>query len=83
MSVKRLTIELPVDQYDYLQKKAKANRKTIVGIIRQLIEGERKQFSLKHSTSLQTDPLYMRTGSFDGPRDLSDEHDNYLYGKPQ
>lgn len=83
MGVKRLTIELPVEQYDYLQKKAKAGRKTVVGVLRQLIEGDRKPVLRKHSKSLKSDPLYKRAGSFDGPQNLSEEHDKYLYGKDE
>lgn len=83
MGVKRLTIELPVEQYEYLQKKAQAGGKTVVGVLRQLIEGDRKPVPRKHSRILKSDPLYRRAGSFDGPQNLSEEHDKYLYGKDE
>ena len=78
MNVKRLTIEIPVDQYEYLRKQAGAERTTVTAVLRRLIDDLRFQRVAK---SLREDPFLRRRGSFDGPRDLAKDHDHYLYGK--
>ena len=80
MATKRLTLELPVDQYDYLRKEADARRTTVSGLIRKLIE-ESRFGQIKEAVRREADPLYDRRGSFNGPSDLADNHDGYLYGR--
>jgi hypothetical protein len=80
MATKRLTLELSVDQYDFLRKEAGVMRTTISGLIRKLIE-ERRLRLVKEFVRNEADPLYSRSGSFDGPSDLAENHDHYLYGR--
>lgn len=81
MATKRLTIELSVDQYETLQQQAKANGTSVTGFIRRMID----EFRLRPPTEVRkkyhTDPLYKRRGSFDGPANLAENHDHYLYKK--
>lgn len=78
MATKRLTIELQVDQYEFLRKEAQASDTTISGLIRKLIEDLRFRLPEEARKNYQTDPLYKRHGSFDGPSDLAEHHDRYL-----
>ena len=80
MAMKRLTLELSVDQYDFLRREADAGRTTISGFIRKLIEESRLRLA-KEAVRKGTDPLYSREGSFDGPANLAENHDHYLYGR--
>jgi hypothetical protein len=78
--MKRLTLELPADQYDFLRKEAGARGTTISGLIRKLIEESRRRI-LQNAFGDATDPLIGRKGSFDGPADLAENHDDYAYGR--
>lgn len=80
MGSKRLNIELPSDQYEFLRKEAAAKRLTISGLLRQLIEGLRTGPAGNIRAGYRDDPLSQRCGSFDGPSNLAEEHDRYLYG---
>jgi hypothetical protein len=80
MATKRLTLELPVDQYDFLRREADAGRTTISALIRTLIEESRLRLA-KEAGRRATDSLSNRSGSFDGPADLAENHDHYLYGR--
>lgn len=79
MAIKRLTIELSMDQYELLHKQAKATGTTVTGMIRRLINEFRFQAPEEARKKSQTDPIYKRRGSFDGPKDLAEDHDHYLY----
>lgn len=79
MAIKRLTIELSMDQYELLHKQAKAAGTTVTGMIRRLINEFRFQAPEEARKKYQTDPIYQRRGSFDGPQDLAEDHDHYLY----
>lgn len=79
MATKRLTIELPLDQYEFLLKEAGASGITISGFIRKLIQGSRCRLADEAAKNYQSDPLFRRRGVFDGPEDLSENHDRYLY----
>jgi len=81
MSTKRLTIELSTDQYELLQKQAKARGTSVTGMIRRLIDEFRFRAPEEARKKYQTDPIYQRRGSFDGPQDLAEDHDHYLYGR--
>jgi hypothetical protein len=81
MATKRFTIELPVDQYEFLRKQASTAGTTIAGLIRRLIDDFRLHPPKEARKNYQTDPLYKRQGSFDGPTDLAEHHDRYLYGQ--
>ncbi len=80
MAVKRLTIELPQEQYDFLRKQAIAEKTTTVGFIRSPIPECRTRIPEKTSRRYRADPFYRRRGSFDGPSDLAEHHDRALYG---
>ena len=80
MATKRLTIELPIDQYEFHRKEATTAGTTITGLIRKLIEDCRYRFPEEAHANYQTDSLSQRRGSFDGPADLAEHHDRYLYG---
>jgi hypothetical protein len=80
MATKRLTIELSSDQYELLRREANATGTTITGIIRRLVEEIRLRVPEEARKKYQEDPLYSRRGSFDGAKDLSENHDDYLYG---
>ena len=80
MITKRLSIELKIKQYEFLKKEAVLSGTTVSDIIRGLIQ---ERFQVKRKEALknyQEDPYYRREGSFNGPEDLSDNHDQYLYG---
>ncbi len=79
MATKRLTLELPVDQYNFLRKQASTDGTTIAGLIRKLVDDFRLRLPEDAHKNYQTDPLYKRRGSFDGPADLAEHHDRYLY----
>jgi hypothetical protein len=79
MATKRLTIELSTHQYEILQREAKTAGTTISGCIRMLIVELRSRPKDQPFQNNQEDPLYKRRGSFDGPKDLAEHHDRYLY----
>ncbi len=79
MGTKRLTIELSTNQYEILQREAKTAGTTISGCIRRLIEDLRSGPKGQPFLNYQEDPIYKRRGSFDGPQDLAEHHDRYLY----
>ncbi len=81
MATKRLTIEWSVDQYELFRKQANTNGTTVSGFIRQLINDFRHRLPKKAHKNYQNDPLYKMRGPFDGPKDLSEKHDHYLYGR--
>ena len=79
MATKRLTIEISTDQYDVLRKQASANGTTVSGFIRRLIDDIRFRLPEGVRKKYQSSSLYKRRGSFEGPRDLAENHDRYLY----
>lgn len=80
MPVKRLNVELPIEQYEFLRREAEAKKTTISQFLRDLID-QRKESSAKTAKrSYAKDPFFQRKGSFDGPVDLAANHDSYLYG---
>ena len=81
MGKKRLNIELSIDQYELLRKQANKNGTTVSGFIRHLIDDFRHRLPKEARKNYQNDPLYKRRGSFDGPKDLAENHDHYLYGR--
>jgi hypothetical protein len=81
MATKRLNIELPTEQHEFLQREANRTRTTIAGLIRKLVDDFRLRLSEEAFRDYQADPLYKRCGSFDGPDDLAEHHDRYLYGR--
>ena len=80
MATKRFTLELSVEQYEFLRKEARSMGSSVAGLIRRLIE-DRRNSMVKEAVQHETDPLYAREGSFDGPADLAEDHDAYLYGR--
>ncbi len=81
MAKKRLNIELSIDQYELLRKQANNNGTTVSGFIRYLIDDFRHRLPKEARKNYQNDPLYKRRGSFDGPENLAENHDHYLYGR--
>jgi len=82
MATKRLTIELSVDHYELLRKQANATGTTVSAFIRRLIDDFRLRLPEEARKNYQNDPLYKMRGSFNGPKDLSKDHDQYLYRRP-
>jgi hypothetical protein len=76
---KRITLELSIDQYEFVRKEAAAEGLTVSGLIRALID-ERRASPARLRQHYRDDPFYKRRGSFKGPKDLSVKHDKYLYG---
>lgn len=81
MSVKRLNIELPTEQYDFLRQEAKAKKVTVSQLLRDLIDHRKKSSTKAAKRNYARDPFFHRNGSFDGPVDLAAKHDSYLYGR--
>jgi hypothetical protein len=80
MATKRLNIELPAEEYDSLWKEAAARGLTISELVRHLLEAHRTLPSEENREMHLRDSLSRRQGSFDGPPDLAEQHDRYLYG---
>ena len=81
MATKRLTIELSIDQYEVLRKQANSTGTTVTGFLRKLIEEFRVRVPEEARKNYRNDPLYKMRGSIDGPKDLSENHVHYLYGR--
>ncbi|MEW6185668.1 MAG: ribbon-helix-helix protein, CopG family [Thermodesulfobacteriota bacterium] len=81
MAPKRLTIELSVDQYETVRQQAKANGTTISGFLRRMIDDLRLRSPAEIRKGYRNDPFLNRRGSFDGPVNLAENHDHYLYVK--
>ena len=79
MAVKRLNIELTIDQYEAIATEAADRRQPIVAVIRGLI-AELQAKRAKKDARGSDDAFYKRTGSFDGATTLAEEHDRYIYG---
>ena len=79
MPVKRLNIELPIEQYEFLRQEADAKRTTISQLLRGLIEQRKKSSGKAAKRNYAKDSFFQRRGSFDGPVDLAAKHDAYLY----
>ena len=79
MAIKRLNIEVPWEQYEVLRREAAIRGATISGVIRELIAGLARPGRRRGGRKPQDDPLYTMGGSFDGPADLAEKHDAYLY----
>lgn len=81
MAKKRLNIEIEIEQYELLRKRASAGGTTVSGVIRELIDDIRNSLAKKAVKDYRSDSWYKRRGSFDGPSNLSENHDQHLYGK--
>lgn len=81
MATKRLTVELLQEQYEFVRQQAMASGTTIVGIIRSLIDTRRLTLPREARNRYRLDPFCRRRGSFAGPADLAERHDQYLYGQ--
>ena len=81
MPAKRLNIELPIEQYEFLCQEAEEKKTTISRLLRDLIAQRKKSITIAAKTNYAKDPFFERKGSFDGPADLAAKHDSYLYGR--
>ena len=81
MAKKRLNIELEIEQYELLRKRASAGGTTVSGVIRELIDDIRNSLAKEAVKDYRSDSWYKRRGSFDGPSNLAEKHDQHLYGK--
>lgn len=79
MAVKRLNIEVPWEQYEILRREAAMRGTTVSRVIRDLIAGLAQPARRRSARKPQDDPLYTMGGTFDGPADLAEKHDAYLY----
>lgn len=73
--MKRLTVELDEGDYAYLRERARREGTSLVAILREAVARLRRA----EADDPTSDPMY-RVGSFDGPADLAERHDEYLYG---
>ena len=80
MPLRRLDIELSWDEYELLRREAEARGTTIPALIHELIVSQRARLLERARNAYRDDPLLQRQGSFDGPPDLAERHDQYLYG---
>ena len=78
---KRITIELPLDQYEFLRGQADVEETTLSGLLRKLIDSYRSAVPEQARKNYKADSFYSRRGSFDGPFNLAEKHDAYLYGE--
>ena len=81
MPAKRLNIELPIEQYEFLRQEAGAKKTTISQLLRDLIDQRKRSSAKAGKRNYAKDPFFQRKGSFDGPVDLAAKHDSYLYGQ--
>jgi len=81
MPVKRLNIELPTEQYEFLCQEAEEKKTTISRLLRDLIDRRKESSTKAAKRNYAKDPFFQRKGSFDGPADLAAQHDSYLYGR--
>jgi len=79
--VKRLNVEIPWDQYEALRREASVRGTTISGVLRDLIACLGQPTKGRGRRSRRDDPLYRMGGAFDGPVNLAEKHDAFLYGK--
>jgi len=73
--MKRLTVEIDEAAYAYLRERASREGRTVVSLLREAVDRLRSSDALDP----RSDPMYA-VGSFEGPADLSEKHDEYLYG---
>lgn len=71
----RLNVELDDDRYGYLRRRADREGRSMVSIIREAID----RLRASGTADAEGDPMYA-VGSFEGPCDLAERHDEYLYG---
>jgi hypothetical protein len=79
VGTKRLNIELPFEQYEFLQKEAAERGLTISALLRHLIQARQPRPSKDNRGGCTDDSFSLRRGSFDGPPNLAEEHDRTLY----
>lgn len=72
--MKRLNVELEDGDYRYLKDRADREGRSVVALIRDAINRMRRS---EHEDP-RSDPMY-QVGSFEGPSDLAEGHDRYLY----
>lgn len=73
--MKRLNVELGDEDYRYLKERARREGRTLVAILREAVDRMRRA----DRPEARSDPMY-EVGSFEGPADLAERHDGYLYG---
>lgn len=73
--MKRLNLELDDSDYAYLRSRATREDRTVAGLLRMAIGTLR----LAEEFEPKDDPMWV-VGSVEAPPDLSDRHDDYLYG---
>lgn len=80
MPPKRLTIQLPLEQYELLERQARDLRTSLSAVLTQIIAEWQSQVAGQPHSALESDSFYHRRGSFDGPCDLAENYHQYLYG---
>jgi len=80
MPMRRLDIELSWDEYELLRREAEARGTTLTALIHEFIASQPARLLETARNAYRDDPLLRRQGSFDGPPDLAERHDQYLYG---
>ena len=72
---KRLTIELDEADAAYLRERARRDGTSLVAVLREAIRSLRRA----DVADPRSDPMY-KTGTFEGPSNLAERHDDYIYG---
>jgi hypothetical protein len=73
--MKRMTIELDEADFGYLRDRASREGRTVVSLLREAVQRLRGA----DGADPRSDPMFT-VGSFDGPKDMAERHDDYIYG---
>jgi hypothetical protein len=77
---KRTQLYLTARQHAALLRMARVRGTSLAGVVRLAIDAYLAAPTVPERTSEGADPLAGLVGCFEGPGDLSDNHDEYLYG---
>lgn len=82
MAMHKLQIMIPKEQYLWLKERAQAEGKSIGQVVREAIERLRGHSAARELPPLEEDPAWQLVGRFRAgpPYDVSERHDDYLYG---
>jgi predicted DNA-binding protein len=74
---KRTQVYFPKKLYQDVQKRAKAESKSVAAVVREAVEKHLEEKEI----DWENDPFYKAAGFFEGTvADMSVNHDHYLYG---
>lgn len=80
LSEKRTQVYFPISVYKSIERKAKERAKSSAAIIREAVE----KYLSEENIDWEKDPILKAVGIMESTEgDLSERHDNYLYGKKE